>query len=62
MRSTFVLAIVSLLCLCACQVKKPEAKPAAAYGVLERVFGDASHFPLFYSSFLRLIQTVFSFP
>ena len=44
----FVLAAALAFFFCACE-KGGGKRPAAAYGVLERVFGDASHFKLAYA-------------
>ena len=44
----FVFAAALAFFFCACE-KGGGKRPAAAYGVLERVFGDASHFKLAYA-------------
>ena len=59
MKRCFV--FVLLLALCACE-KGGGKQPVAAYGVLERVFGDASHFELAYApSFDTNLYDTFSY-
>ena len=44
----FTLLAVLVFSFCACE-KGGGKRPEAAYGVLERVFGDSSHFELSYA-------------
>ena len=48
----FTLLAVLAFSFCGC-VKEKAKKPSAAYGVLERVFGDSSHFELSYAPSLN---------
>ena len=48
MKRCFAFALLTVLAFCACE-KGGCKRPEAAYGVLERVFGDASHFKLAYA-------------
>ena len=54
----WALSAVLLFALSACEKEKAR-RPEAAYGVLERVFGDSSHFELSYASSINtnLIDT-----